>query len=240
MRVPRLHLELPLAAGMEIALPEERAHYVRDVLRLGNGDSLRVFCGDGREYHATVSRVGRRELVVAVVSAVEAQADSPLAVHLGLALVRGERMDWAVQKATELGAVSITPLSLARCTARLGEGRGDNRLRHWRQVAIAASEQCGRPRVPAVALPMTLADWLAAHPGCPGIVLHTGAHTRLGGDAPRELCLLVGPEGGLEEREVEHAREAGFVVASLGPRVLRAETAPLAALAILQYLWGDS
>jgi 16S rRNA (uracil1498-N3)-methyltransferase len=239
MRVPRLHLDLPLAAGGEVVVPEERAHYVRDVLRLGSGDSLRVFCGDGREYHATVSRVGRRELVVAVVSAAEAQLDSPLAVHLGLALVRGERMDWAVQKATELGATSITPLSLARCTARLGEGRSDNRLRHWRQVAIAASEQCGRPRVPAVRLPMTLADWLAAHSGCAGIVLHTGGQIRLGGDAPRELCLLVGPEGGLEEREVELAREAGFLVASLGPRVLRAETAPLAALAILQYLWGD-
>jgi 16S rRNA (uracil1498-N3)-methyltransferase len=213
---------------------------VRDVLRLGVGEALRVFCGDGREYRATLVRVGRRESLIEVSTEIEALAESSFAVHLGLALVRGERMDWAVQKATELGAASITPLALTRCTARLGEGRSDSRLRHWQQVAIAATEQCGRSRVPAITQPVALPHWLAAHAGCPGIVLHTGTHPRLGGDAPRELCLLVGPEGGLEQREVELACAAGFALASLGPRVLRAETAPLAALAILQFLWGDT
>jgi 16S rRNA (uracil1498-N3)-methyltransferase len=240
MRLPRLHLDGALASGAEIALPEESAHYARNVLRLDSGAQLRIF-GDGHEYAATVSRVGRREFVVVLAEAVPALPESPLAVHLGLALVRGERMDWAVQKATELGAASITPLALARCTARIEESRSGNRLRHWRQVASAAAEQCGRARLPRIAPPATLSAWLAAHPGVPGIVLHTRADARMGGlkPAPRELCLLIGPEGGLEESEVEHAMVAGFTARSLGPRVLRAETAPLAALSILQYLWGD-
>lgn len=239
--MPRLYVDARLAAGIELELPAESAHYARNVLRLESGARLRVFCGDGREFEATLGACARRVVQLVVGAELPPLAESPLAVHLGLALVRGERMDWAVQKATELGVASIAPLALARCTARLDAQRGDNRLRHWRQVAIAAAEQSGRARVPIVAAAQSLPEWLAAHTGIPGVVLHTGATARLGTPpgAAGNLCLLVGPEGGLDERELGQAIAAGFHACSLGPRVLRAETAPLVALAILQHLGGD-
>jgi 16S rRNA (uracil1498-N3)-methyltransferase len=149
-------------------------------------------------------------------------------------------MDWALQKATELGVASITPLALERCTAKIVGEREDNRLRHWRQVAASACEQCGRATVPTVHEACALDAWLGRDRDAPGIVLHTRNATRLdAGVRPIALRVLIGPEGGLTDSELDQAGRAGFVAVALGPRVLRAETAPLAALAIVQYLWGD-
>lgn len=235
MRRTRLFAALPLAAGTEFDAPVELAHYARNVLRLGAGDALLLFDGSGREFEATVVAAGKRELRLRTDREVEPAPESPLAVHLGLGLARGERMDWALQKATELGVASVTPLALARCTARIAEERGENRLRHWRQVIVSACEQCGRARLPELRAPASLEAWLAADADIPGVVLHPRDARRLqpAAPAPRAVRVLVGPEGGLTDDELDAARAAGFTAVCLGPRVLRAETAPLAALAAL-------
>lgn len=240
VREPRLHVEPPVAAHAELSLHDAPAHYARNVLRLGEGARLRVFDGQGNEFMATLARMGRHALHIIVGERIDSGTDSPLAVHLGIGLARGERMDWTIQKCTELGVTTITPLLLARCTAKLGQERSGNRLRHWRQVAISACEQCGRNRLPSIAEPVVLDRWLDADRGIPGLVLHTADGKVLSpGAAPTAIRVLIGPEGGLEQHEFERARAAGFMPWSLGPRVLRTETAPVAALAILQYLWGD-
>lgn len=242
MRDIRVFVEMPLVAGAEFAAPATLAHYARNVLRLQTGDALQLFDGSGREFAASVAAAGKRELRILVGEELEALPESPLAVHLGLGLSRGERMDWALQKATELGVASVTPLVLSRCNARLSEERSESRMRHWRQVLVSACEQCGRSRLPVLHDPSGLDAWLDAHAGMPGLVLHTRDAVRLETTAvpPREICVLTGPEGGLDDAEFAAARAAGFQAWSLGPRVLRAETAPAAALAILQHLWGDT
>ncbi|MCG3169809.1 MAG: Ribosomal RNA small subunit methyltransferase E [Pseudomonadales bacterium] len=240
MRIPRLFVEQPLVAGTTVELHDNAAHYVRNVLRLDQGARLRVFDGSGAEFTATLESLGRRTLQLVLGATAESAADSPLAVHLGIGLARGERMDWTVQKCTELGVATITPLLLARCNAKFDGGRGDNRLRHWRQVAISACEQSGRNRLPVIGEPVALDRWLAERTELPGLVLHTADSRALAAQpAPAAVRVLVGPEGGLDDGEFARARAAGFTPWSLGPRVLRTETAPVAALAILQYLWGD-
>ena len=240
MRAPRLFVEAALASGATLELKDEALHYARNVLRLEVGAPLLLFNGEGREFAAAVTAAGKRAITLAVGADTTPARDTALPVHLGIGLARGERMDWVVQKCTELGVATITPLLLARCNAKFDAGRGDNRLRHWRQVAISACEQCGRNRLPLVEEPASLECWLAARSEAPGFVLHTaesGALQRTA--APAAVRLLVGPEGGLDPREFAQARAAGFTPWSLGPRVLRTETAPVAALAILQFVWGD-
>lgn len=241
MRETRVFAELPLDEGREFVVPQALAHYLRDVLRLKTGDAIRVFNGDGAEYAATIDGVSRKEIRVRVGAALPVVPETPLAVHLGLGLSRGERMDYALQKATELGVASITPLSLVRCNARLTEERSESRLRHWRQVIVSACEQSGRARLPVFHAVCGLDAWLAMHTDLPGLVLHTRDARPLDASAvaPAGLRVLIGPEGGLDDTEFAAARAAGFTPWSLGPRILRAETAPVAALAILQHRWGD-
>jgi 16S rRNA (uracil1498-N3)-methyltransferase len=241
MRAPRLFVEAALAAGATIELKDEALHYARNVLRLEVGAPLLLFNGEGSEFEAAVTLAGKRSLTLGVGADTGAARDTALPVHLGIGLARGERMDWVVQKCTELGVATITPLLLARCNAKFDQGRGDSRLRHWRQVAISACEQCGRNRLPLIEEPLPLQRWLATRTETPGFVLHTADSNALArGDAPAAVRLLVGPEGGLDSNEFAQALTAGFTPWSLGPRVLRTETAPVAALAILQYLWGDA
>ena len=240
MRSPRLFLERPLEPGCEIELHDEVLHYARNVLRLQAGAALRVFNGDGREFAAAVSAVERRTLRVRLEREIEGCPESPLAVHLGIGLSRGERMDWVIQKATELGVAEIAPLQLERCNVRLDHERSDNRLRHWRQVAISACEQCGRRSVPVLAPPQSLDAWLNRRSDALGLVLHTSdSHPLSDQISPTRVFLLVGAEGGLSATEFAAAVDSGFHAWSLGPRILRTETAPIAALAVLQYQWGD-
>jgi 16S rRNA (uracil1498-N3)-methyltransferase len=238
MALPRLYCPGPLVAGQEYELRDEALHYARNVLRLDRGAELGVFDGLGHEFSATVVAAGKRTLTLMPDAAVATPADAALEVHLGIGLSRGERMDWVIQKSTELGVASITPLLLARCNARFEEKRADNRLRHWKQVSISACEQCGRARLPRIEHPATLGHWLARHPDTAGLVLHTRDSAALAMDTmPAALRLLIGPEGGLDAGEFASAVSAGLLPWSLGPRVLRTETAPVAALAILQFLW---
>ncbi|WP_282362593.1 16S rRNA (uracil(1498)-N(3))-methyltransferase [Pseudomonas sp. PS01300] len=238
MRLSRFFIDAPLSLG-EHDLPEAQAHYIGRVLRMAPGDSVQLFDGSGQEYLGELLEVGKKSVRVTLAQALPGQAESPLHVHLGQGLSRGERMDWAIQKATELGASVITPIVSERCEVRLKDERADKRLAHWRQVAISACEQCGRSTVPTIHSPVLLADWLKARDEALKLVLHPVAEPLTSHARPASLAFLIGPEGGLSEVEVEQAKAAGFHAARLGPRVLRTETAPVVALAVAQQLWGD-
>ncbi|CAL1241326.1 16S rRNA (uracil(1498)-N(3))-methyltransferase [Candidatus Methylocalor cossyra] len=240
MRVSRLFLAQPLREGDRIHLDPDQSHYLRDVLRLKRGQGLTVFNGEGDEYAATVADLGRAGIALAIGERRIRDAESPLVTHLGLGIARGERMDLAIQKAVELGVTRITPLVTEHSVVRLDRARQEQRRLHWQKIAASACEQCGRNRVPPVEEPTALERWL---PGRAGLRLFFDPHGAVGlGDLPRPtagVCLLAGPEGGFAQRERVLARDAGFVAVRLGPRILRAETAVLAALAALQTLWGD-
>ena len=231
--MPRLHCGDPLASGLQLALPAGTARHVQ-VLRMQPGDTLRLFDGRGGEYDAVVEHMGRSEVRVAVGAHHAVECEASLAIHLAVAMPANERMDWLVEKATELGAASIQPLVAERSVLRLAGERAQKKQAHWQAIAIAACEQCGRNRVPAMHAVQPLAGWLAAQQQ-PGLVLSLRAGSRALVAAPggSALTLLSGPEGGLSPAEEEAAAARGWQPVNLGPRVLRAETAPLAALAIL-------
>ncbi|MEN5201637.1 16S rRNA (uracil(1498)-N(3))-methyltransferase [Pseudomonas wadenswilerensis] len=238
MRLSRFFIDAPLSLGAH-DLPEAQAHYIGRVLRMATGDAVQLFDGSGQEFRGHLLEVGKKSVRVQLDEAFAGQADSSLQVHLGQGLSRGERMDWAIQKATELGVSAITPIVSERCEVRLKDERADKRLAHWRQVAISACEQCGRSSVPIIHTPQLLADWLKACDQDLKLVLHPVAEPMVSHQQPATLAFLIGPEGGLSEAEVEQAKAAGFHAARLGPRVLRTETAPVVALAVAQQLWGD-
>ncbi|MDP4570506.1 16S rRNA (uracil(1498)-N(3))-methyltransferase [Pseudomonas sp. LPH60] len=238
MRLSRFFIDAPLSLG-EHELPEAQAHYIGRVLRMAEGDALQVFDGSGMEFRGTLVEVGKKRVRVQLDERFAGQDESPLQIHLGQGLSRGERMDWAIQKATELGVSEITPIFSERCEVRLKDERADKRLLHWRQVAISACEQCGRSRVPLIHPPVLLADWIKQTQADLKLVLHPVAQPLESHAKPQTLAFLIGPEGGLSDAEVDQAHGAGFLPARLGPRVLRTETAPVVALAVAQQLWGD-
>ncbi|MDH4582321.1 16S rRNA (uracil(1498)-N(3))-methyltransferase [Pseudomonas sp. BN415] len=238
MRLSRFFIDAPLALGQH-DLPEAQAHYIGRVLRLASGDLVQLFDGSGQEYLGELVEVGKKTVRVELREVFTGMAESPLRVHLGQGLSRGERMDWAIQKATELGVAQISPIVSERCEVRLKDERADKRLAHWRQVAISACEQCGRSVLPVIHSPVTLTDWQRDVQADLKLVLHPVAEPLAGHARPGSLAFLIGPEGGLSEAEVEAAKAAGFHAARLGPRVLRTETAPVVALSVAQQLWGD-
>ena len=238
MRLSRFFIDAPLALGQH-ALPEAQAHYIGRVLRHAVGDAVQLFDGSGQEYRGELIEVGKKAVRVELREQLPGQAESPLRVHLGQGLSRGERMDWAIQKATELGAAEITPIVSERCEVRLKDERADKRLAHWRQVAVSACEQCGRSVLPIIHPPVALNEWQASVQAELKLVLHPVAAPLQSHARPQTLAFLIGPEGGLSDSEVEQAKAAGFHAARLGPRVLRTETAPVVALAVAQQLWGD-
>lgn len=238
MRLSRFFIDAPLSLG-EHELPEAQAHYISRVLRMAEGDAVQLFDGSGQEFLGALLEVGKKRVSVRLDQAIAGQADSALHIHLGQGLSRGERMDWAIQKATELGVQAITPIVSERCEVRLKDERADKRLLHWRQIAISACEQCGRSSVPVIHPPLTLAEWLTGTEAELKLVLHPVAEPLTRHAAPATLAFLIGPEGGLSDAEVEQAQRSGFHSARLGPRVLRTETAPVVALAVAQQLWGD-
>lgn len=238
MRLSRFFIDAALALGQH-ALPEAQAHYIGRVLRLAEGDAVQLFDGSGQEFIGELVEVGKKSVRVELREAFAGLAESPLRVHLGQGLSRGERMDWAIQKATELGVAEITPLVSERCEVRLKDERADKRLAHWRQVAISACEQCGRSVLPVIHPPVTLGEWQKQVAAELKLVLHPVAEPLASHARPVTLAFLIGPEGGLSDAEVEAAQQQGFQAARLGPRVLRTETAPVVALSVAQQLWGD-
>jgi 16S rRNA (uracil1498-N3)-methyltransferase len=238
---PRLHVQdLTLAAGAELALPPAPARHVQ-VLRLQPGDALTLFDGRGGEWEATVRAMGRSEVVVGVESHHAVERELALAVTLAVAMPANDRMDFLVEKAAELGVAAVQPLVAERSVLRLAGERADKRRAHWQAVAVAAAEQSGRTRVPRVAPVQPLAAWLdraGANAQPPGtrwmLSLEPDARPLAAQALPRSsLTVLSGPEGGLSEAECGAARAAGYEPVDLGPRVLRADTAPLAVLAWL-------
>ena len=243
MRVTRVFVEQSLRTDTQATLPEAAAGHLLRVLRAGVGDGCVLFNGDGHDYEARIVAIGKRDAVVEVLSMRKLGNESPLRIILLQALARGEKMDWIVQKATELGVVAVVPVASERSELKLDGERVDKRVAHWRSVVIAACEQSGRATVPSVALPSSLEEALPALPaGSLRLLLEPQAAHGLGDiemTGSDALVLAIGPEGGWAPREIELLRAAGFAGIRLGPRVLRTETAGLAAIAALQSLQGD-
>jgi len=241
MASPRIYCDVRLGPGAQFPLPEDAANHVGRALRLRAGDSLVVFDGRGGEYDAVIQRIDRGRVEVKTGAYRDADREAPVEVGLVQGLPEADKMDWILQKSVELGVARIQPVVCERSVVRLSGDRAARREAHWQRVVVAACEQCGRNRVPELRPTLAFRDWAAQPSQAERWMLAPGAGEPLAGRAkpagPVEL--LVGPEGGLSERELDIAATVGFTALSLGPRVLRAETAPLAALAAMQALWGD-
>lgn len=240
MRVTRLYLPVSLTSGSTLSLDEDRAHYLRTVLRLKRGAELTVFNGQGGQYPAVVREAHGTDVTIELGEHDVREAESALFTHLGLGISRGERMDLAIQKAVELGVSRITPLFTERCVVHLDAQRQNLRLLHWQGIVQSACEQCGRNRLPLLDPPIRLQDWLPQLDGF-RLILHPVGGRMLSDLPPPQgqVTLLSGPEGGFSEGERQQTLDAGFTPLRLGPRILRTETAALAALAAIQTLWGD-
>ena len=243
MRVNRCFVDQPLHAGLQLRLPESAATHLVRVLRAGIGDRCVLFNGDGRDYQAHLVAVGKREVLVAIDAVTTVENESSLRIVLVQALARGEKMDLILQKATELGVAAFIPVASERSEVRLDADRVDKRIAHWRSVVASACEQCGRAVLPSVAVPVSLP---AAMPDLPPdrtrLLLDpeaTQATGRLDLGSGHDVILAIGPEGGWSPRDRDVLRAAGFNGIRLGPRILRTETAGLAAIAALQSRYGD-
>lgn len=239
MRIPRVYVAGPPSAGASVTLDAEAAHHVTTVLRLRAEDPICLF-HDGVECQGLIESVGRRAVTVRLEDCRPVSRESPLAITLAQGISRGERMDYTIQKAVELGVAAIAPLITERTTVKLNDARAARRTEHWQRVIVNACEQCGRNRLPALLPVMELKDWL--------LQPHEGERLLLRGDAERpwsaiqpesRVTVLIGPEGGLAPAEAARAEAAGYTAVRMGPRILRTETAALAAIAALQSRHGD-
>jgi 16S rRNA (uracil1498-N3)-methyltransferase len=240
MRVSRLYVPSPLAQGEQVELAEESAHYVRTVLRLKQGDAIVLFNGNGGEFHGLLSEVSRKTVLVRIGDHSARSVESFLNVKLGLGISRGDRMDWVVQKAVELGVDRITPIMAERCVVQLKGEKKQLRLQHWQKIAQHAAEQSGRTQLPSLLEVELLQSWISGQQGLK-LFLDPYAEQSLTRLQPidSKVTLLTGPEGGFTERERDLVKSAGFIPVRLGSRILRTETASIAALAAVQTLWGD-
>lgn len=241
MASPRIFCDIRLGPGAQFALPQDAANHVDRALRLRVGDALVVFDGRGGEYEAAILRIDRDRVDVKTGAFHDPGRESPVDVGLVQGLPEADKMDWIVQKAVELGVAWIQPVVCERSVVRLSGERAARRESHWQRVVIAACEQSGRNRLPAMRPTLAFRDWAAQPSTAARWVLAPGAGESLATQPPPAgpVEILVGPEGGFSDRERDIAHTVGFSPLSLGPRVLRAETAPLAALAAMQSLWGD-
>ena len=242
MAITRLFCPINLAHRAQADLTSGAAHHAIRVLRLKRGDEVRLFNGEGGEYDANIHRVDKDSVTVDIGRHHDSERESKLRVCLAQAITTGDKMDYTLQKAVELGVTRIQPLQTNRAVVRLNQERAEKRLQHWQNVVISACEQCGRNTVPRVANILPFEEWVATtDPAMMRFMLSPYAEQSLR-DCPKpsgEVSLVIGPEGGLNQAEVAFAQVKGFSSVRMGPRVLRTETAPLAALAAMQVLWGD-
>lgn len=241
MHEPRIYTPQPLKIGSLITLEPKAAQHLFMVLRLKVDASVRIFNGEAEEYQGKIVHADRAQVSIQLTSVAKCEPAAVLQLHLILGISKGERMDVALQKATELGVTRIAPLLAQRSVVQLKGVRLERRNLHWQQIIVAACEQSGRCRLPQLDWPQNLQTCLDATLSEQKLLLHPLGAATLNTVPPpqREVALLVGPEGGLEENELQQALNAGFTSLRLGPRILRTETAPLAALAAIQALWGD-
>ena len=243
MRLTRAYVDAPLAPGARLALPDDVAAHLLRTLRLGEGDACVLFNGDGRDYDCRVTAAGKRGGEVEVLAARVIDNESPLRIVLLQGVARGEKMDWILQKATELGVAGFVPVWSERSEVRLDAARAEKRLAHWRGVVASACGQSGRAALPPVAPPLSLADALAALPGdALKLSLDPTAEACVRGlvdPSGRTVVVGIGPEGGWSPRDRAQLADAGFEGLRLGPRILRTETAGIAAISALQAAFGD-
>lgn len=240
MRVSRLYVAMPLSLHETIELDEDSAHYLRAVLRLKKGQLITLFNGAGGEYQGQATEVSRKHVFVELQSFIDRSVESELQVILGLGISRGDRMDFAIQKSIELGITQITPLQTERTVVQIKAEKGQNKVRHWQRIAQHAAEQSGRTLRPKVNDVQRIDNWVKQQAGLK-IFLDPLATVTLKQLQAKDnqVTLLAGPEGGFSEHERELAQRAGFIPVQLGPRILRTETAALAAITSVQMLWGD-
>lgn len=240
MRIQRVYTDQPLQAGGEITLEESSSHHLYHVLRLQAGDTINLF-SDGSEYTASLGQLGKEGATATLRKLVFEEPEPELAIHLLIGISRGERMDFAMQKATELGVTRITPVFTKRCVVKLNEKKRASRMEHWNKIIINACEQSGRCRLPSLDTPLEVGNAVMTHNNGVSLLLdHRGTKTLQELKRPKtSVTILVGPEGGLSSEERKLAKAQGFSGIRLGPRVMRTETAPLAAIAAIQTLWGD-
>jgi len=242
MRLTRVYVDAPVTAGKSLVIEGSAANHITRVLRLRNGDELTVFDGTGGEFGARVEEFRKEAVIVSVAAHRALDRESPLPLTLAQGISRGERMDWIIQKATELGASRIVPVFTKRSVVRLDDKQAERKLQHWRAITVAACEQCGRNRIPELSLPTDIFDVVAPDTsGSTRLLLSPTGDLRIDDltDVGKGITVLIGPEGGLEDVEQEAAIRAGFKAVRLGPRVLRTETAAIAALTIIQRYFGD-
>jgi 16S rRNA (uracil1498-N3)-methyltransferase len=241
MRCSRIFVEQPLQAGSEVLLPADAAHHLGVVLRAKAGQPVILFNNTGVEARAVILQVDRKRVVVRIDDVAIVENASPLSIHLAVGVSRGERMDFVLQKSTELGVTAITPLFCERTEVKLSGERLQKKLDQWQKIIVGACEQSARTRLPSLYPANSLQNCLAADESELRFVLHHRSEYSLDQHVkkPASVLLLIGPEGGLSDSEIDVAQQGGCVPWTLGPRVLRTETAPLAALSVLQYRWGD-
>jgi len=241
MRATRVYVDQYLETGATCRLPEEAAHHVATVLRMKTGEALVLFNGRGGSYRALITRMEKRGVEINIGEHQADDSESPLSITLVQAVMRGQHMDYALQKAVELGVQSIVPLLCLHGNVKLDQEQQPRRHEHWRKIIISACEQCGRNRLPILSMPQRFADWMGADRSELKLILHPRNGKRLASlkFTGTTLTLLAGPEGGFSDEEVAGAERHGYQSVTLGPRVLRAESAALVAISATQALWGD-
>lgn len=243
MRVPRIFEPQPLAVGSQLDLSEDAANHVGRVLRLNTGDQIILFNGESdSQFLASLVQSSKKQVRVAIEACQASENESPLAIHLGQVISRGDRMDFVIQKSVELGVAEITPLFSKRCGVKLSGERLEKKRQQWQKIAIAACEQSGRNRVPEINQPLNLNEWINQADAATKLTLHPRASYRINTlptPEANKVRLLIGPEGGFTDDEVDASEQAGFIETLLGPRILRTETAALTAITALQCRFGD-
>ena len=239
MRSYRVYSSLPLTVDEQCDLDDRARYHLARVLRVKTGDRLSIFNGDGNNYQGAIVSTTKHQVSVLIDSIEQAGTESSLNTCLALGVSKGDRFEWAIKKATELGVTSIVPILSQRVDVRLSLDRWHKKQEHWQQVVISACEQSGRAVVPEVQEPTTLSQWLSDVEADCKLVLDPEATPSAINDQPASIALLIGPEGGLAASELALAWDNGFSAMRLGPRVLRTETAPLVALSVLGARWGD-
>jgi 16S rRNA (uracil1498-N3)-methyltransferase len=240
MRIPRIFTTQILSTNSAIELEEAPSHHLSKVLRMQADRELILFNGLGGEYLARIDSITKKNVCATPLEFNAENRQSPLQLELAIGISRGDRMEWVLQKATELGVTKITPLITERTEVKFNNDRAERKIDRWRQTIISACEQCQRNLLPELLEPIQVTDWVTRCDAELKFVLHHRQNQKLPQDKhTKSLALLIGPEGGLSETEIDHAVAKGFSALTLGPRVLRTETAPVAAISLVQFLWGD-
>ncbi|MEJ2043147.1 MAG: 16S rRNA (uracil(1498)-N(3))-methyltransferase [Reinekea sp.] len=240
MRIIRAYIDAANKVNQVLPLPASTFQHLIKVLRLSDGAQIEVFNGRGERFAASLCNIAKKTANLKLTESLEATPESPLHTRMGLVMSKGDRFDYALQKATELGVTSITPLTSERCDLKLNAERAEKKMTHWQGVISSACEQCYRDTIPVLYPVDSLQNWINIQDSDIKLVFHTTASEPAWPQlAPKSISFLVGPEGGLTEQEVESAHQRGFASWQLGPRILRTETAPIVILSLLQMKWGD-